>query len=251
MDEGKQTTQTQPSKITTALLRILKPINAILVGITLLTSIFILLDAALPHLGITINFSTHGNSMDPTIRGNAFVVISTAVPFEELNPGDVILFKEPKGLNTATDKIKVHISKVDEDGSPSSDSASPGETASGSASASESIYSLENIEYLPDRAVLHRIVEITTAEGIDGAEGSSTLLITQGDANPYLDRYTVSTDSYLGCMLWHIDYVGAVLLFFYERLNLLIIIATVSVTLVTILLRSNMFKTTKIGLIEL
>lgn len=36
----------------------------------------------------------------PTIKGNALIVIDTSVLFEDLSVGDVIMFKEPKGLNT-------------------------------------------------------------------------------------------------------------------------------------------------------
>ena len=221
--------QINPNSRQPFLLWLMNLLTAVMFSITLLTSIFILLDSLLPHLGITLNFSTHGNSMDPTIRGNAFVVISTAVPFEELNPGDIILFKEPKGLNTATDIIKVHISKVDENGSPYSDSASPGETASESASESESIYSLENIEYLPNRAVLHRIVDIKDAED------AQTLLITQGDANPYLDRYPVTEDAYLGRMLWHADFVGEIINILYQNFTVITAL-TVVMSLATALL---------------
>lgn len=66
-------------------------------------------------------------------------------------------------------------------------------------------------------------------------------LIIQGDHNPIPDRYPVNADAYLGKMVGCVDYIGAVLLFFCERFNLIIIITTVSVTVVTILMRSNTF----------
>ena len=235
MDEKKQI---KPSSRQPLLLRLLNLLTAVMFSITLLTSIFILLDAALPHLGITLNFNTHGNSMDPTIRGNAFVVISlpSRTPYESLEVGDVILFKEPKGLNTATDRIRVNISKVPIDGSTdadSTDSGSPGETSESAKSAeSESIYSLENIEYLPDRAVLHRIVDIKDTED------AQTLLITKGNANPYLDRYPVTEDAYMGRMLWHVDYVGSVLLFLYQNFTVITAL-TVVMASCTALLRHS------------
>ena len=64
------------SKIATTLLRILKPLTAVMISITLLTSLFILLDSLLPHFGLMLNFTNYGHSMEPRIRGNAFLVIS-------------------------------------------------------------------------------------------------------------------------------------------------------------------------------
>ena len=144
MDEEKQI---KPSSRQPFLLRHLNITTAALFLLTLLTSIFILLDSLLPHFGITLNFSTHGNSMDPTIKGNAFVVISlpSRTPYESLEVGDVILFKEPKGLNTATDSIKVHISKV---GSLSSDTlSSTSDITTPDMPPEDEMHQMENIEY--------------------------------------------------------------------------------------------------------
>ncbi|MCR5106748.1 MAG: hypothetical protein K6B28_01150, partial [Lachnospiraceae bacterium] len=173
MDE--KTPPTHPSKIATTLLKILRPITAVMIFITLLSSIFILIDALLPHFGLMLNFTNYGHSMEPSIRGNALILISTPdrTPFEELTPGDVIMFKEPKGLNTATDSIKVHIHPISDDSTCSSISTSDGaDGANGAYFSSTSdittpdmppedeMHEMENIEYLPDRAVLHRIIDI-------------------------------------------------------------------------------------------
>ena len=138
------------SKIATTLLKILRPITAVMIFITLLTSIFILLDFLLPHFGLYLNFSNYGHSMEPSIRGNVLVLISTPdrTPFEELTSGDVIMFKEPKGLNTATDRIRVHISKVPTDGSPSSDTlSSTSDITTPDMPPEDEMHQMENIEY--------------------------------------------------------------------------------------------------------
>ena len=260
-------------------------IKNILIAITFITSIFISLDHFLPSAGIVLNFSTHGNSMDPTIKGNALVVYSTTVPYDDLQVGDIIVFKMPKGLNTATATIHVRVGKVDSSNSPASDvstgsSASSSDetdetdklTTSGSddvddvvqGTTPEGLYDLENIKYLEGQAILHRIVAIEDATGISGSAADSTdssssssstastapigsssekdeisterLLITQGDANPSLDRYPVTEEAYMGKMLMSIDYIGDVITVLYDGYYLLVI-ATVIAIAATIGLR--------------
>ena len=243
------------------------PINAILIILTLLLSLFIILEAVFSSTGIILNFSNYGHSMNPTIRGNALVVIDTRTPYENLKVGDVIMFKEPKGLNTATAQIHVHIEKADGDstadpsapGSSTSDSSSgtsadstgqtgevgsPGSTSSPDktgadktgadvTASSEGLYDLENIEYLEGHAVLHRIVRIER-----GGDDQVLLMTTKGDNNPYQDRYPVTEEAYLGRMMWHIDYIGDLINILYER-YIVIVIATVVVTAATIALRKK------------
>ena len=121
----------------------------------------------------------------------------------------MIMFKEPKGLNTDTDKIRVHISKVPADGS----TADPSEPATNTAD------EIENIEYLPNHAVLHRIVDIK--------DTGERALITQGDHNPYLDRYPIAAEAYMGKMLWHVNYIGSVLIFLYQNFKLIMLLTVV------------------------
>ena len=83
MDEEKQL---QPAlKHKAALLKRLLPLDIILVVITLLTSLFIILEAILSSHGIILNFSNYGHSMDPTIKGNALCAFDTTVPFVTSN----------------------------------------------------------------------------------------------------------------------------------------------------------------------
>ena len=178
--------------------------------------------------------------MDPTIKCNAFVVISTSTAFEDLNVGDIILFKEPKGLNTATDSIKVHISKV---GSLSSDTlSSTSDITTPDMPPEDEMHEMENIEYLPDRAVLHRIIDIveinTPSSSSDTAGSEERILTTKGDSNPIPDRYPVNADAYLGKMVIHVDYVGSVLLFLHTHFTVITVV-TVLVTVFTALLRRS------------
>lgn len=212
---------TKPSQ--SFLLKLLLPIDIILVIITLFTSLFIILESILSSHGIILNFSNYGHSMDPTIKGNALVIINTAAPFEELKIGDVVMFKEPKGLNTDTDKIRVHISKVDE-GSPSTTDPSDSET--------NTIDEMENIEYLEDRAVLHRIVEIKNIST------GNRLLLTQGDHNPAPDRYPISAEAYIGKMLWHVDYIGEIIRVLYQNF-MVIMVVTILLSICTALINRS------------
>ena len=229
MDEEKQL---QPAlKHRADLLRLLLPIDIILVVITLFTSLFIIIEAILTSHGVILNFSNYGHSMDPTIRGNALVAIDTRFPFDELQPGDIISFKEPKGLNTATDSMKVHISKADENGNVIDSSSS----STGTEPESNTVDETADIEYLESRAVLHRIVEIQ-----DMSTGDR-ILTTKGDHNPYLDRNPISAEAYMGKMLWHVNYIGSVLLFLYKNFTLIMLL-TMVMSLSTTLLRRSLLR---------
>ncbi len=168
------------------------------------------------------------------------MVISTSTAFENLNVGDVILFKEPKGLNTATDSIKVHISKV---GSLSFDTlSSTSDITTPDMPPEDEMHEMENIEYLPDRAVLHRIIDIveinTPSSSSDTAGSEERILTTKGDSNPIPNRYPVNADAYLGKMIGCVDYVGSVLLFLHTHFNVITVV-TVLVTVFTALLRRS------------
>ena len=195
------------------------------------------------------------------------MVIDTRTPYESLKVGDVIMFKEPKGLNTATAQIHVHIEKAD--GDSTSASSAPGPSASDSSSgtsadstgqtgeagspsstsspdktgadetdsyvtaSSEGLYDLENIEYLENCAVLHRIVRIES-----GGDDQVLLMTTKGDNNPYQDRYPVTEEAYLGKMIWHIDYIGEVINVLYQNFILVTVLTAVMSLSAAVLRRS-------------
>lgn len=166
-------------------------------------------------------------------------------PFEELNPGDVILFKEPKGLNTATDSIKVHIHPISpgstSDGSTdSSGSSSTSDITTPDMPPEDEMHEMENIEYLEGRAILHRIVDIK-ASSSDTAGSEERILTTQGDHNPIPDRYPVNADAYLGKMIGCVDYVGDLILFLYTHFDLITVLTVIMslMTLATALIRRS------------
>ena len=231
MDEEKQLQPAQPydRDIRHILLKLLLPLDIILVVITLLTALFIIVEAILSSHGIILNFSNYGHSMDPTIKGNALVVIDTRFPFDELQPGDIISFKERPEHHMASASITIHISKAPEnapsttpgsDKSPESDS-SDAKTVSSAENASDEhrAYHDENINYLPNRAVLHRIVAINTV--------ADRALITKGDGNEQIDGVPVLKSGYIGKMLWHVNYIGSVLLFLYRNFKLIMLLTVV------------------------
>ena len=227
MDEEKQLQPAQKHRA--SLLRLLLPVDIILVIITLFTSLFIIIESILSSHGIILNFSNYGHSMDPTIKGNALVIINTAAPFEELKIGDVVMFKEPKGLSTDTDKIRVHISKVDENGNAIDSSSS---SSTGTEPETNTIDEMENIEYLEDRAVLHRIVEIKNIST------GNRLLLTQGDHNPAPDRYPISAEAYIAKMLWHVDYIGEIIRVLYQNF-MVIMVVTILLSICTALINRS------------
>ena len=228
------------TKPASALLKLLLPIDIILVVITLFTSLFIIIEAILSSHGIILNFSNYGHSMDPTIKGNALVVIDTRFPFDELQPGDIISFKERPEHHMASASITMHISKAPEnapsttpgsDKSPESD-FSDSKTVSSAENAYDEhrAYHDENINYLPNRAVLHRIVAINTV--------ADRALITKGDGNEQIDGVPVLKSGYIGKMLWHIDYIGEGVKILYENFTLIMLL-TVVMTTCTLLLRQQ------------
>ena len=101
---------------------------------------------------------------------------------------------------------------------------------------------LQNIEYLLDRAVLHRIIDIveinTPSSSSDTAGSEERILTTKGDHNPIPNRYPVNADAYLGKMVIHVDYVGSVLLFLHTHFTVITVV-TVLVTVFTALLRRS------------
>ena len=210
---------TKPHSRHSTLLKLLLPIDIILVVITLLISLFIILDYLLPFAGIILNFSNYGHSMDPTIKGNALCAFDTRAPFDELQPGDIISFKERPEHHMASASITMHISKAPENApstAPGSDKSSESDfsdakTVSSAQNASDehTAYKDENIAYLDNRAVLHRIVAINTV--------ADRALITKGDGNEDIDSVPVMESGFIGKMLWHIDYIGSVLLFLYQN----------------------------------
>ncbi len=107
------------------------------------------------------------------------------------------------------------------------------------------MHEMESIEYLPDCAILHRVIDIveinTPSSSSDTAGSEERILTTKGDSNPIPDRYPVNADAYLGRMVMHIDYVGAVLLFLYTHFTviLLLTVAMSLMSLSTALLRRS------------
>ena len=242
MDEEKQLQPSQPydRDIRHILLKLLLPIDIILVVITLFTSLFIILEAILSSHGVILNFSNYGHSMDPTIKGNALCAFDTRFPFDELQPGDIISFKERPEHHMASASITMHISKApenapsttpDSDKSPESD-FSDAKTVSSAENAYDehTAYKDENIAYLDNRAVLHRIVAINTV--------ADRALITKGDGNEQIDGVPVLKSGYIGKMLWHVDYIGEGVKVLYENFGLIAGI-TILLSVFTALLRRS------------
>ena len=99
------------------------------------------------------------------------------------------------------------------------------------------MHEMENIEYLPDQAVLHRVIDIveinTPSSSSDTAGSEERILTTKGDSNPIPDRYPVNADAYLGKMIGCVDYIGSVLLFLHTHFTVILLL-TVAMSLMSL-----------------
>ena len=109
----------------------------------------------------------------------------------------------------------------------------------------DEMHEMENIEYLPDQAVLHRVIDIveinTPSSSSDTAGSEERILTTKGNSNPIPDRYPVNADAYLGKMIGCVDYVGDLILFLYTHFDLITVLTVIMslMTLATALIRRS------------
>lgn len=141
--------------------------------------------------GVTYAYEISGDSMLPTLQNNALVALEKK-PFDELQVGDIILFRHRADTGW-------EISFSDED--MSSGVAYKSFDLTGDSP--EKSYKDEGIIYKEGRYTLHRIVEIREAD-----ETGDRALFTRGDNNPGDDMKTVMESGYVAKVAWHLNYVG-------------------------------------------
>ena len=117
-------------------------------------------------------------SMTPTLEVDDLLIVSSRVDFDDIKPGDIILFNRPD------DYVRLHDMETDTDDPSMITFDNPADHG---------------------RVIVHRVVEIL--------EDSPRVLMTQGDANPVpipgVD-FPIVQEEYLGKMVYVLPDVGAV-----------------------------------------
>ena len=192
----------------TVLIKVLTGFDIVLGAVFVISILAAVAIGIIPSVsGMKYVYTLSGDSMYPTIQDNAIVILEEK-PFDELQVGDIILFRHRANTDW-------EISILDED------------MASGVAYKSfdltgdspDESYKDEGISYKDGYYTLHRIVEIKEAD----ASGDRALF-TRGDNNPGNDLKTVMESGYVSKVAWHLNYVEAFmrLMFDYKGLYWLI-----------------------------
>lgn len=157
-------------------MKILGRIEIVLVIIALFFSLFIIIfEKVLPARGLHVLYNNEGQSMEPTLREGG-LVISDDTPYEELQVGDIIEFRNIfRDINMSVTTFK----KNPETGKLEAVSVNE-----------------QNIPGARDN-VIHRIITIDE-EGLH----------TRGDNNPANDPKPIPRDAYISKITWHMNYIG-------------------------------------------
>ena len=184
--------------------------------------------------GIRVAFCTVGESMLPTMRPGTFSV-AKMVPFDDLEVGDVIVYKQREDPIAITSKGTIHFKKVmieqtDENGVvemvPGVVAETEAEDPSSYAKSDRSaVYQDKNVKYkifaIP---VVHRITEIR-----EEGEFGDKVLFTKGDNNEAEDHYPVLESGYCGKVIWYMNGLGFFVLGIFITLLVLIVVFAIVV----------------------
>ena len=204
-------------------MKIIKRIVAVLFPIMLILSAFVILKLnILPARGIQLTVNTTGTSIEPTIKEGCLAICDENVPFEDIQVGDIICFRERSSIMSGsasamvtftlapTDSASptpapVDASREDADventeaENPTVDiSSSEGVDATDAEDTDEGFVDTD-IRYTGN-TVMHRVVEIN--------ENSDRALITEGDGNGYRDQLPVMKSGYIGKYIFYMNYIG-------------------------------------------
>ena len=80
-------------------MKIVRRIVAVLFPIMLVLSAFVILKLnILPAYGIQLTVNTTGTSMSPTIKEGCLAICNEHYPFEDIQVGDIICFRERSSI---------------------------------------------------------------------------------------------------------------------------------------------------------
>lgn len=197
-------------------MKIVRRIAAVLFPIMLVLSAFVILKLnILPARGIQLTVNTTGTSMEPTIKEGCLAICDENVPFEDIQVGDIICFRERSSImsGSASAVVTFTLAPTDSDSSsPAPTEEDVGATSDPAVNAADS----EEVDAADDtdvgekfedtdirytgNTVMHRVVEIN--------ENSDRALITEGDGNGYRDQLPVMKSGYIGKYIFHMNYIG-------------------------------------------
>ena len=141
--------------------------------------VFILI---LPCTGVYFDYNSHGASMDPTLNNAVTIRISPErAPFEDLQVGDIILFRQKDYQENNMPPGVVYTPEWDEDHTKFR-------------LVRQTEIEEEHPKYI---LVQHRIVEINEKG-----------LVTKGDNNEYRDFLPVRFEEYQGKVVWHMNHIN-------------------------------------------
>ena len=136
----------------------------------------------LPLTGIYFDYDTHGSSMEPALTNEVTIRLSPErVPFEDLQVGDIILFRQKDYQKNNMPPGVVYTPEWNEDHTRLQ-------------LIHETELEEESQEYIN---IQHRIIEINEKG-----------LVTKGDNNEFQDFLTVKPEEYQGKIVWHINHIN-------------------------------------------
>ena len=193
-------------------MKIIKRIIAVLFPIMLVLSAFVILKQdILPVRGIQLTVNTTGTSMEPTIKEGCLAICDENVPFEDIQVGDIICFRERSSIMSGSTSAVVTftLGYAVSDSSESSSTPAPIEEEVDAAD-SEDVDAADDTDVgekfedtdirYTGNTVMHRVVEINKLGG--------RALFTEGDGNGYRDQLPVMKSGYIGKYIFHMNYIG-------------------------------------------
>ena len=149
-------------------MKIIRRITIALFLFIQIPTLFIILQLTiLPAYGIQLTVKTTGTTMNPTIKEGCLAIYDENYPFEDVQVGDIICFKERPFILAGSASSTITFTLGDADTAPSSTVPSSSEedvdvvTSSGEdvGTAETTGYHDTNIQY-NEGLVMHRVVEI-------------------------------------------------------------------------------------------
>ena len=146
--------------------------------------------------------------MEPTIKEGCLAICDENVPFEDIQVGDIILFKERSSImsGSASSVVTFTLAPADSDTSTPApvDASSTEEEVDAPSGEIDDTDVGEKFEDTDIRytgnTVMHRVVEIN--------EQADRALFTEGDGNGYRDQLPVMKSGYIGKYIFHMNYIG-------------------------------------------
>lgn len=168
------------------------------IPILAIAALYMILFAVLPIFGVHLSITNTGTSMEPNMHWGAFSVWvePLVAPFDELQAGDVIIYRERKQVTSGS----FVIGNTKKGSTPAATPASTDPVGTENIETKNTEPSKKEVQYYPGKYAMHRVYEVRGDE-----------IITWGDGNPEPDTDPVIESGYVGKVVWFVNYVGRVL----------------------------------------